>query len=417
MTRLQFRLHCGAITLALALVGVGGGDTALGAGQARPQAPVFRGGVDVVAVEVQVTGRDGQPVETLDIPHFEVKIDGKRRRVVSLNRIDFTKSSPPPLGTTLPTVTTSFGPLPVASPLERTFVLAVDEASFRVVGARLAIDAAAKFIEALRPEDLVGLFTYPTMPKTLDLTHRHVAVRQELQAVTSRAERPYSEFRLSPSEIVDITATDTDTFEEVVARECSADDLNCRFRINGEAAQLAGYYESDIARRVMSLRLLLDALSRLPTRKTVVIVSGGMITADRTAGRPDVTTMTYALGKEAAIANTNLYVLHVDSGFFEATSAGRPQNGRIDTFRDTGLFAQGLENIAGAAGGSYFHTLAGTADHIFTRVLKETSSHYLVGVEPAAEDRDGRLHSIRVKVNSKGSAVHHRTHVVVPRRR
>jgi hypothetical protein len=127
--------------------------------------------------------------------------------------------------------------------------------------------------------------------------------------------------------------------------------------------------------------------------------------------------MTHALGKEAAIANTNLYVLHIDSGFFESMSAARPHNGRVDTFRDTGLFAQGLENIAGAARGTYFRSEAGAADHIFKRVLRETSSHYLVGVEPSPEDRDGRLHSIRVKVNAKNSAVHHRTHVVVPRRR
>jgi hypothetical protein len=255
------------------------------------------------------------------------------------------------------------------------------------------------------------------MPRTLDLTHRHASVRQALQGLTARAERPFSEFRLSPSEVVDITASDRDTLAEVVARECSPDDTNCPTRVTGEAAQLAGYYEADTARRVMSLRLLLNALARLPSRKTLVIVSGGLISADRTAGRPDVTTLTHAVGKEAAIANTNLYVLHVDSSFFEASGVDRPRSDWVDSFRDSSLFGFGLEQVAGAAGGAYLRTQSGAADHVFERVLKESAGHYLVGVEPAADDRDGRLHSIRVKVNAKGSTVRNRTYVVVPRPR
>ena len=383
--------------------------------QAPAQAPVFRAGVDIVAVEVTVTGRDGNPIPNLTAGHFDVRIDGRQRRVASVNRLDFTQSTPRPLGESLPIVPTSLGPLPVASPLERTFILAVDELSFRVVGGRNAIEAAQHFVDRLRPEDLVGVFPYPTAPKTLDLTHRHVAVRQALQGLTARAERPFSEFHMSPSEVVDITASDREVFDEVFARECEETDLSCRDRIFGEASQIAGYYEADTARRVMSLRVLLGALARLPNRKTLVIVSGGLISADRTAGRPDITSMTYTIGKEAAIANTNLYVLHIDSSFFEAQGADRPRGEWVDSFRDTSLFSMGLENIAGSAGGSYFRTQGGTADHVFDRVLRESEAHYLVGVEPGANERDGRLHSIRVKVDAKGATVRNRTYVVIPR--
>jgi VWFA-related protein len=382
-----------------------------------PQAPVFRAGVELVAVEVQVLGRDGTPIPRLDTTHFEVRIDGRVRRVATANLVDFSASTPPPLGTVLPTVNTDLGPLPVASPFERTFILAFDELSFRVIGGRMASEAAQKFVDRLRPEDLVGLFTYPTMPRSLDLTHRHVSVRQALQRVTSRSERPFSEFKMSPSEVVDITALDRDVFDEVVQRECPPDDLNCPLRVSGEAAQLAGYYEADTARRVMSLRVLLNALSRLPSRKTLVIVSGGMISADRSPGRPDITTMTHQIGKEAAIANTSLYVLHVDSGFFEASGVDRPRGDWVDSFRDTSLFGLGLENVAGAAGGSYHRAQAGTADHVFNRVLSETAAHYLIGVEPSPDDRDGRLHAIRVKVQAKGATVRNRTYVVIPRPR
>jgi VWFA-related protein len=385
--------------------------------QAPQQAPVFRTGVDIIAVEVQVVGKDTLPIRDLNPLQFDVRIDGKPRRVRSLDLVDFSKSDPPPLDRRLPTVATPLGLLPVASPFERTFVIAVDELSFRTVGGRSAIEAAQHFVDKLRPEDLVGVFPFPTMPKTLDLTHRHIAVKTALGGLTARAEHPISEFNLTASEIVDITASDRDTFEEVVTRECSPTDLNCRDRVFGEASQLAGYHEADTGRRVMSLRLLLDALSRLPSRKTLLIVSGGLISTDRTAGRPDITTMTHTIGKEAAIANTNLYVMHLDYSLFEAFSANRPRGNIEDSFRDSTLFSLGLENVAGAAGGQYLRTENATANHLFDRVLRESSAHYLLGVEPSPQDQDGKLHAIRVKVNAKGTTVRNRTYVVIPKPR
>ena len=47
------------------------------------QGPTFRTGIDLIAVDVSVVDRDGQPVEDLLAPEFVVEIDGERRRVVS----------------------------------------------------------------------------------------------------------------------------------------------------------------------------------------------------------------------------------------------------------------------------------------------------------------------------------------------
>src|SRR5690348_3793879 len=45
--------------------------------------PTFRAAVDLIAVDVQVVDRDGQPVAALGPERFSVSIDGHRRRVVS----------------------------------------------------------------------------------------------------------------------------------------------------------------------------------------------------------------------------------------------------------------------------------------------------------------------------------------------
>jgi hypothetical protein len=48
------------------------------------------------------------------------------------------------------------------------------------------------------------------------------------------------------------------------------------------------------------------------------------------------------------------------------------------------------------------------------QVLRETSAYYLLGVQPESADRDGRLHTLRVKVGRPGTTVRSRTWVVVP---
>jgi hypothetical protein len=50
------------------------------------------------------------------------------------------------------------------------------------------------------------------------------------------------------------------------------------------------------------------------------------------------------------------------------------------------------------------------------RILRETSSHYLLGVEPTDEDR-GRLRELRVKVSQPGVTVRSRLWVSVPKKR
>ena len=66
---------------------------AQGTSPAKPQRPdqeaatPFRVSVDVVAVDVQVIDKTGRPVPDLGPEKFTVTINGRRRRVVSAERI------------------------------------------------------------------------------------------------------------------------------------------------------------------------------------------------------------------------------------------------------------------------------------------------------------------------------------------
>jgi len=78
------------------------------------------------------------------------------------------------------------------------------------------------------------------------------------------------------------------------------------------------------------------------------------------------------------------------------------------------MMSSGLDTIAGASGGSLARVVAG-ADFAFDRVLRETAAAYLLGVEPADSDRDGKPHRINVKVRVSNAEVRSRREFVMPK--
>ena len=62
-------------------------STVSGGVLAARQAPTFRAATDVIAVDVQVLDRQGAPVPGLEAGQFEVSLDGHRRQITSLERI------------------------------------------------------------------------------------------------------------------------------------------------------------------------------------------------------------------------------------------------------------------------------------------------------------------------------------------
>jgi hypothetical protein len=72
-----------------------------------------------------------------------------------------------------------------------------------------------------------------------------------------------------------------------------------------------------------------------------------------------------------------------------------------------------LEDFSAASGGALLRVPTGWGEAALERVLRETSSRYLLGVEPQASDRDGRVRELRVRVRQRGVTVRGRTWVVV----
>jgi VWFA-related protein len=396
-----------------------------GAGQ-QPDATqkpttTFRSGLDVIAVDVQVVDRTGAPVSGLGPDKFTVTINGRRRRVLSADLIE---SRGAMSLTPEERATATAGP-PVRPTLTRVVFIAIDCLSFDASASRHVIASARAFIDRLPPTDEVGLFAYPFGPK-ISPTTDHAAVGRSLSTVQGQRYLPFTQFHLRPAEIVDLSGAassaqpgESSALEAVIVRECGeTPDDACRRSLMLDLSGSAMYYEGQGNAGLGMLRSLLEELSATNGRKTLVLMSAGMIASDVPGGRPDISELGMQVGKEAARSNTSVYTLFLDTSTtdrFQAQVRVGSKNVQ-GVARDSEILGRWLDQFSGEAGGALFKVQVGGGEYAFDRILNEISAYYLLGVEPADEDRDGRTHEIKVKTTQKNVVLRGRHWVMVPKR-
>ena len=369
-----------------------------------------------MAVDVQVIDKDGRPVPDLGPEKFTVTINGRRRRVVTAERIGSDSS-----GGVERAIASSGATSPTSG---RVIMIAVDCISFDATQSRGVIQSIREFVRQLSPDDFVGLFAYPNGSK-LNPTRDHAAVLRALDTVVGQRDlAEMTAFHIRPSEIVDITRDlargGGPTFDAVVARECNADppDAFCRQRFITDVTGTALYYEGQSTASLGMLRTLVGQMGAFLGRKTLLLVSAGMIASDTPGGRPDLGELGIQVGKEAALANTTIYTLFIDSSNSERFNAETRLGDKNQTnwSRDKDLMGRWLGQFSGAAGGALFTVQTGNAEAALARINTELSSYYLLGVEPGDEDRDGRTHEIAVKTTQSNVTIRGRRWVMVPKR-
>ncbi len=393
---------------------------------AAPQ--VFHSGVELIVVDVSVVDRNGQPTSTLRPEQFEVTLDGMPRRVVSADFIDLRPEpgpSQPTSGSTaaLHAFYSSNATQGSTARSGRLVILAIDQSSFRPAGAMAAIESTRKFLDRLQPGDRVGLVAFPLPGPSVAPTTDRAAVRAALGKVIGTAVPASSlagptRFNISVSEALAIADRQSFDFQAVVNRECAlvrtSQDLQyCRDQIQMTADSMALAIEAQSQRSLQGIDDVVEAVGSLREHKSLVVLSAGLISSERATGRASFGGQMAQIGRVASATNTNIYVLHFDNAFLEAFSAESKSMSQT-LFQDISLAATGLETISGSAGGTLFRVATGP-EFAFDRVLKETSAYYLLGVEPAEGDRDGKSHRLGVAVKLPGVSVRSRREVILPR--
>lgn len=371
--------------------------------------PQFEGGVEIVAVDANVVDGKGQPVRDLAPEEFVVKVDGRTRRVVSAEFVG--------VGATTSLGGTAGAAPPATAPVERRegrrFVIVVDRGQLSVGSIKSATQAASRLLDQLVPGDRVGLFSLPSGPR-VDFTSDRAALEKALARIGPAQDRWSGEFNISLGEAIAFMERRDRT--RVIGRECAqylntprtSDEEACAQRVESEAQQQVDEQQTSVDDRLGALEALVQALGQVPGPKTLVLASGGF-TSVTTGATPRVSARLRGVATAAAAARVSLYSLYFPQRLESTAASSKHQNTVEDNQQ---IRAQGLEMLTGLAGGAMFEVVAG-ANFAFERVASETSGHYLLGLEPAKHDRDGKPHDIEVKVSRRGVDVRARRQFVM----
>jgi VWFA-related protein len=379
---------------------------------------VFPARVELVAVDVTVVDREGRPVADLRTEDFDVKVGGQPRKVVAAQLV----RQAAPAAEAAPAAPTAAAPEPAYSsnqetPPGRLIVLVPDVGWMSTGGGRAAVDAAGRFLARLGPQDRVALITIPVGP-SVDFTTDHARVAEAIQKVRGGGRafvRGMRNLSLGEAFARVMPMGDRRVWNAAVSRECGGVGSqgflgDCALELDTEARRISEEALATTATSVGALRRVLQALRTVEGPKTVVYVSQGLVTG-RSSGNLGADTYLQPVAEDAARARASVYTILVDKSFLEATDVSVRELPET-RFQDADLFRDGLEAIAGYSGGPLIKTLT-TADFAFERVASETSATWLLSFAPEEDDRDGKLHEIRVAVARPGVEVRARPRFVV----
>ena len=369
--------------------------------------PEFTVGVDVVAVDVNVVDDRGNPYRGLAPEDFTVTVDGKPRRLVTVEYVDLSPEARkervrPPADKELEYSTNE------GFVSGRLVVVVVDRNNIRTGEGRQAMASLTKLLDALDPNDRVAVMGIPGPSPNVDFTTDHDKALKAAMSMPGRA-RFYSP-RLGLAEAHAVVERDAMRRQEVLDRECQGlsgpELLICIRGVEMESHELISEYRQQSQASINALRDLLRGLKAVEGPKTMVLVAEGLGTDDPRRGNvSDVRDIATA----ASASGTSIYILQLEPSPVDVTQA------RIvmSEAEDRRVHRDGLETLAGMSRGTVFRVATG-AEYAFERIGRELSGYYLLGFEPEEGDRDGKGHGLKVQVARRNVSVRIRDRIVIP---
>lgn len=356
-------------------------QTAGGAAPAQTpaQTPTFRAAVSLVTVDFLAVTSDGKPVTDLKTEEVTVKVDGKTKKIQSLQMIQVA-DAPTGDGSNQ-----THGPVPVPfgsnaiAEAGRSIILVLDDETLRPGKEQPLKDAVGRFLNTLSSRDRLSVVTVPHGGVKTDLTNDHDRIRQLVNQITGQA-----------------------------PREETGSEAACRSRLTLQA--LTG---------------LLESLRVGESPVTVVFFSTSLVAPRRdnpltlAPGMCELTTEVFQqVGVAAASARAHFYIIQPDdvirAGGANVSTSSLLANENIAGAGFTGSDnpRAGLEHLGGVTGGPLMH-LTSSSEGAMTRVARETSGYYLLAFEPEPGDRNGMTHGVDVKVSRNGVVVRGRPQLMI----
>lgn len=368
-----------------------------------PQTPVFRGGVEVVEVDVTVVDARGRQITDMRGPEFAVTIDGRPRKIVTADYVPLRPAGRAAFGGTSgdqpPPEAEGFS-TNASSPRGRLILLAVDSANITFGEGSQVLRAAGQFLDKLGPNDKVALITVPQREPSIDFTSDRRRLRAALDRAIGQAQALPQRLNIGGSEAIAIDDhSNARTEAGVMQRFCPQTPRSnplaletCKLEVRSQAMHQAEEIRRRTDLALRALRGALEALGTIDGPKALVWIAEGL-PIDAPGAMADISTL-------ATRARTSVHVIAIDAPMVNVMEAETSPSGRED--RD--LERRGLELMASLTGGVLFPTSA-NPDAVFDRVENELAGYYLLGVESIASDRDGKRHPIKVTVRRQAAEV------------
>ena len=392
-----------SLAVLLSIVCVGVLAARPGATSRQGQQPVFRASADLVVVDVSAIDRNGAPVTDLLADDFTVRIDGRPRRVVSIQYIDRGQPAAGVAGMAPPRFSAND-----TGGAGRLVMIAVDEAGIRFGGLRSTVESVDRLLAGFGPTDRFALATLSGPRLLVAFTDDRTRVIEAMKRVTGGATmpRPPGRVQLTVTEAFAIVRSDTMTFQDVFQRECGRlerDPLaqkSCATDVTEEARRIVIDARNRTAEFAAAMRSVLQSLQAIDGPKIVVLFSEGLESLEAANDLSSLST-------SAAAARAAIFPMKLDRP--DADASGRQAVASSADDRSAPMAS--LELLAGGARGTVFD-LASTPDSVFDRFAREVSGYYLLGVEPEGNAHDGNPHQIAVAVRRPGVTVRARPQFV-----
>ena len=363
----------------------------------------FKSSIDVVQVDVSAIDGSGRPVTDLKAGDFELRVDGRPRRITSVQFV-----SVPSAVATPPAAAAAHFSTNADSVGGRLIMVVVDRSSIASGRGRAAIDAASRFVSQLNRADRVALASIPHGPQ-VTFTADHALVQRRILEIDGTAVASLGVRNLGIADAMAFERRSDFGMQSVYDRECGSittsaggrgggqsDVLLCQNEVRSEAIVVAQDARERARTTIQSLRTLIDSLPPSQTPKIMVLISEGLV-IDRES------TQLAWLDARAAAAHVTIFSLHLESSQIDASQ----RSPRAQPAADRALQEQGLDRLANATRGDVFRIMS-NSDFAFQRLALELSGYYLLGFEPEGSDRGGRPHAITVNVRRGGVTVRSR---------
>lgn len=320
---------------------------------AQPEQPIFRAKVDVVRVDVSVTGRNDQPVTDLQASDFIVTEDDIPQTVESAQFIRLDGQRHGDNGESLELHSQSQAMVEAAKDDVRLFALFLDDYHIDkyptvMIPLRRALEA---FVDQLQPTDIVAIMEPLTTLDALHFTRNKAELQERIRAFEGRR----GELFPVKSAVEEAQLTQRNVFELRAGVTLSA--------LEALATRLGGIREG---------------------RKSILFVSEGP-----PVGLPGSSNYPRL---EAALQAANRGNVTVD--VLDPRPLGAAPFGG----------AEALRRLASETGGRAIIN-SNNPENLVQEVFADASAYYLVGYSPSRPPADGRFHRINVRVKQSGVRV------------